>query len=111
MAPEQLRGAIDLAPAADVYALGLVLFEAATGARPHPHASVAELVAARHAAPPPSIAKQRADLPPQLAATIDACLATEVRDRIADGRALVVRLATPRPRRWWIAGAVVGAGA
>src|SRR5438105_694981 len=36
MAPEQLRGAADVGPAADVYALGLILFEAATGERPHP---------------------------------------------------------------------------
>ncbi len=106
MAPEQLRGASEVGPAADNFAFGLVLFEAATGARPHAHEELSALIAARTAGPPPSLAKLRPELPARLASTVDACLAVDPRARIADGRAVVTRLAPPT-RRWWLAGALL----
>lgn len=35
MAPEQREKRMDIGPAADVYAFGVVMFEAATSTRPH----------------------------------------------------------------------------
>src|SRR5690349_2482241 len=50
LAPEQVRGA-EITPAADVYALGLVLLEVLTGKRAYPGAPV-EAAMARLSAPP-----------------------------------------------------------
>ncbi|AGZ44017.1 serine/threonine-protein kinase [Actinoplanes friuliensis] len=47
LAPEQLRGEPTY-PAADIYALGLLLFECLTGDRAWPGTSVGEILAARH---------------------------------------------------------------
>ncbi|MFI5495902.1 protein kinase [Actinoplanes sp. NPDC051859] len=47
LAPEQLQGAPTF-PAADVYAMGLLLFECLTGTRAWPGTTVGEILAARH---------------------------------------------------------------
>lgn len=57
VAPEQARGA-DPAPAADIFALGVVLLECFTGKRPFSNATPAEAIASRQVLPP--------DLPPDL---------------------------------------------
>lgn len=46
LSPEQVRG-VEVAPASDIYALGLVLLEALTGSRAFPHASGVGAVMAR----------------------------------------------------------------
>ncbi|WP_309066569.1 serine/threonine-protein kinase [Microbacterium sp.] len=51
VAPEQARGAAP-APAADIFALGVVLLEAFTGKRPFSNATPAEAIAARQTLPP-----------------------------------------------------------
>jgi hypothetical protein len=101
MAPEQLRAGSTVGPAADVYAAGLVLFEAATGVRPHPHGSFAELAAARLGRPTRPVASLRSGLPKGIARIIDDCLIQDVAQRIADGSALVKRIDAlhARPRR------------
>jgi len=106
MAPEQLRGASEIGPAADVYAFGLVMFEAATGGRPHATSSVDELMRDRLHSPAPPVAARRRDLPRMLARVIDDSLAIEPASRIRDGRALVARL-TPRSRARWIGAAAL----
>ena len=52
LAPEQLRGG-EPAPASDIYSLGLVLLEALTGTRVHPHGAGVEGALARLENPPP----------------------------------------------------------
>ena len=64
LAPEQVRGE-PLTPAADIYALGLVLIEALTGRRAYPQDSGPAAVMARlHASPdlPPTLARPWRDL-------------------------------------------------
>lgn len=72
MAPEQFEGRT-LTPAVDIYALGVVLYELATGTRPFraPTPLAAAVRRARHLPPASSI---RADLPPHWDAVIGRCL-------------------------------------
>jgi serine/threonine-protein kinase len=87
MAPEQLLGRGDVGPAADVYAFGLVMFEAATGKRPH-EGTPADLLDARLHKPPPPLSELRPELPPGLCAIIDRCLLPDVGARFASAVAL-----------------------
>ncbi len=92
MAPEQLQRSRDAGPAADVYSIGLVLFEAATGQRAHPQKTLAELMKARLEEKPPSAAALRPELAPALGRLIDDCLVVDAARRMPDAMALLDRL-------------------
>lgn len=77
-APEQERGG-DLEPASDVWGLGTVLHEAATGV--NPFLAHAELDHPVLEVRPPSLREGRPGLPARLAAVVDACLARAPEDR------------------------------
>ena len=72
MAPEQAEGE-PAGPEADVYSLGLVLYEAFSGHNPVTRATPAATARAI-GAPVPPLAERRPDLPAGLTETIDACL-------------------------------------
>jgi eukaryotic-like serine/threonine-protein kinase len=79
MSPEQVTGG-DLGPAADVWGIGLVLYEAATATQPFdiPDVSVStgstlSRCQAQQSHPAPKI-RARRRLPPDVATVIDACL-------------------------------------
>lgn len=120
MSPEQLRGrtAASVGPAADVWALGVMLYEILTERRPYPGPGVLELAeqVAQGAPRPPR------KLDPSLDPRFDAlCMRALVRDpagRFADGTALadaleIVLLGGERPpsaaRRLGVAGVLGGA--
>lgn len=88
MAPEQAEGR-EAGPPADVYALGLVLFEAWTGLNPRKGSSPSETVRALDRDLPP-LSAYRPDLPVELTDLIDECLETDPDHRptaaaLADG--------------------------
>ncbi|WP_067502073.1 serine/threonine-protein kinase, partial [Actinoplanes sp. TFC3] len=75
LAPEQLRGEPTF-QAADVYALGLVLFECLTGKRAWPGQSVGEILASRHGRQAPHLPRI-AGLPREVARIYEASTAED----------------------------------
>lgn len=66
LAPEQVRGVRDFDPRVDLYACGVVLYEAGTGRRPFTAANVAALFREILSANPVPFAELRRDAPPGL---------------------------------------------
>ncbi|HEY4459535.1 MAG TPA: serine/threonine-protein kinase [Pseudonocardiaceae bacterium] len=104
-APEQLSGE-EVGPAADVYALGLVLLECLTGEMAYPAGSNLETAIARLNRPP----RIPVGLPPDLARLLTAMTAIDVARRPSAeqcARQLVARpdddapLSVPEPVAWW----------
>src|SRR3954462_7032911 len=79
MAPEQAEGR-GASPASDLYALGLVLYEALAGVNPVRGATPAE-TARRIGDPVPPLARLRRDLPRPLCAALDAAIEVDPRER------------------------------
>ncbi|MEV4343228.1 protein kinase [Actinoplanes sp. NPDC049596] len=78
LAPEQLRGEPTY-PAADVYALGLLLFECLTGARAWP-GTLGEILANRHERPAPRLPRI-SGLPKDIIRLYEACTAEDPQER------------------------------
>ena len=111
MAPEQVVG-VRGDPRSDVYALGGLLYELATGRKPHGSpSSVAELRRRLYRDPVPPRALAR-DTPPWLQEIILRCLEIDARERYASAEQVAFELANPaevelteraardRPARW-----------
>jgi tetratricopeptide (TPR) repeat protein len=73
MAPEQVQG-VDVGPAADLYAFGVVLYEMATGRVPFKGDTPIATAVQRLSEPPPPPSTHRADLDPRWEAVILRCL-------------------------------------
>ena len=113
MSPEQTRGArVDAR--SDVFSLGIVLYQMATGERPFHGESAIDVMSAILRDTPRSAADLRADLPPGLARILRRCLEKDPRDRYQTSRDVYNELrelrseiasavfsgdATPRPGR------------
>jgi eukaryotic-like serine/threonine-protein kinase len=94
MAPEQARGARDLGPEADVFALGCVLYRCVTGQSPFPGRTAAELLDALLDPRPAARARDHvAELPPELDELLARMLAKEPAARPRDGAAVLAALA------------------
>ena len=85
MSPEQTSGrALD--HRTDIFSLGVLLYEMATGQRPFEGNSSAELVSAILRDTPPAVNDLRSDLPADLARIIRRCLEKEPRHRLQTAR-------------------------
>ncbi len=80
--PEQVA-LNELDERSDIYTLGLVIFEMATGRRPFEGETVAEILAMQRSAPPPDPMTLTPEIPGELAALTLRCLAKEPEDRIS----------------------------
>jgi len=85
MSPEQTSGR-PLDHRTDIFSLGVVLHEMATGRRPFEGTSSAELVSAILRDTPPSVTDLRSDLPSDLARIIRRCLEKDPRHRLQTAR-------------------------
>ena len=85
MSPEQVQG-LPLDQRTDIFSLGVVLHEMATGQRPFRGVSSADLFASILRDAAPLVTDVRADLTEGLARVIDRCLAKDPRDRIQTAR-------------------------
>ena len=91
MAPEQVEG-LRLGPAADIYALGVVLFELVTGKLPFVAGTALSTAIKRLSEPPPSPRSLRPDLDARWEAAVLRCLARQPGDRFASAGAVVAAL-------------------
>jgi serine/threonine protein kinase len=81
MAPEQLRGQ-PVDARADIFSLGVVLYEMAAGARPFRGSTTADLTSAILREEPPPLETARPDLPPRFVRLVTRCLEKNPRRRI-----------------------------
>src|SRR5437764_1954109 len=89
MAPEQVAGDPDVGPSADVYALGVMIYELLAGA--HPFAGrrgYAEMMAAHVLELPPPLFQRRPEIPAAVAELVMQCLSKDPLERPRDGHAL-----------------------
>ncbi|MHB8468412.1 MAG: serine/threonine-protein kinase [Gaiellaceae bacterium] len=109
IAPERLAGD-EATGAADVWSVGVMLWEALSGRHPFWHTSLLDTARAIEAGAPP-LATLRPDLPKPLLALVDRSLAIDPgrRPTAADLAASLRVAATPRPRKRSKTAAVVAA--
>jgi TolB-like protein/Tfp pilus assembly protein PilF len=87
MSPEQVSGrAAD--HRTDIFSLGIILYEMASGRRPFQGTSSAELISSILRDKPPVVTELRADLPRDLGRLIRRCLEKDTRDRLQSARDL-----------------------
>lgn len=114
MAPEQVQGH-EVGPAADVFALGTILYELLTGQRPFLRTTSIEIMTAILHEEPPPLSQLAPDVPAALVAVVTRCLSKPVEARYPNGEVLHAALvaAGARPatheRRWIVTAAVAAA--
>lgn len=97
MSPEQCRG-IDLDGRSDIYSLGVVLFEIATGAPPFDTKTLSEAIFKHVYTQPPAPREIRADVPESLSSIIMRCLEKDPADRFESADALAAALTALVPK-------------
>jgi eukaryotic-like serine/threonine-protein kinase len=100
MPPEQLRNAKSVDFRADIWALGIVLYEMLSGVTPFDAEGVGEIFAAILEKEPPPIRERRPDVSPELEAVILKCLQRRAEDRWADVADFALALAPFGSGKW-----------
>jgi serine/threonine protein kinase len=93
MSPEQMISTKDVDAQTDIWALGVILYELLTGARPFVGSTYAEIAIRVATAAPPSLRSLRADIPEALDAAVLRCLEKDKRARYANVAELALALA------------------
>ena len=93
MSPEQAQGKKDIDNRADIYSLGVILFQALTGQYPFDDESYPMLVLKICTEPPPPLRLYRPDLPEELEALVGKLLAKNPAERFPDCASLKAALA------------------
>ncbi|WP_394847902.1 protein kinase [Pendulispora brunnea] len=99
MAPELMRGAKAADLRADIWSLGIILYELLAGVAPFEGETLTEVCAAIVADPPQSLAAHRPDLPKGLEEVVLRCLEKEATLRFADVAELAQALAPFAPEQ------------
>ena len=96
LSPEQVTGE----PSdhrADIYALGVMLYEMLAGQPPFIGATPTAVLMKRLAGPPEPLSTLRPDVPPMLEDLVNACLATDPNERLSDAGDIVRALTGASP--------------
>lgn len=88
MSPEQMLSSRAIDARADIWALGIILFNLLTGTFPFRAETLLQMCAAVIQSPPIPPSRHRADLPPELERVILKCLQKSPEDRFSDVAAL-----------------------
>ncbi len=91
MAPEQIEGE-ELDGRADIYAIGLILYEMATGARPFDGKTSMQLMHARLTQPPKDLRTANPDVPEWFARVVTKCIQKDPAVRYQNAREIVADL-------------------
>ena len=87
LAPEQAAGA-SASPAGDIYALGVVLYEALAGSAPFDGDTAMAVALAHRLDPIPPLRERAPQVPAHVAAAVERALAKDPADRFADAEAM-----------------------
>jgi serine/threonine-protein kinase len=84
MSPEQAAGREDIDGRADIWSLGVVMYEALTGTLPHQAANYNQLMVRILTQDTDPVQTRKTDLPPSVCAIVDACLKRERDERTSN---------------------------
>jgi serine/threonine-protein kinase len=99
MSPEQLRSAKNVDARADIWALGVILYELLTGTVPFNGETLGELFIAILEQPPPPVSHKRPDVPQILSDAIMRCLQRQIDLRFSNVAELAQAVASCAPAR------------
>ncbi len=94
MAPEQVQDSVQVGPAADIWAFGVVAYECLTGRRPFDDESIGKLLVRVLAATPPPPASSLAAVPPSFDEWFRLACARDPADRFPDIQTAAAALAS-----------------
>jgi serine/threonine-protein kinase len=95
LAPEQSAG-LDVTPATDIYAVGVLLYEMLAGRPPFAGETAIAIALAQRTAPVPDVRTERPDVPAAVAAAISAAMSADPAERPATAEEFAAAL-TVRP--------------